>query len=116
MRSRGLSPLLLLLAVVSLSAGACSDAEPAQEAADRAVGAEDPGWDAEQAILRTVLIEGALEDGFGRTAAGCMIDTTLAAGDFTLADLEGSDGVRRIHIAEALAYRETVAGRLGAAA
>ena len=91
MRSRGLSPLLLLLAVVSLSAGACSDAEPAQEAADRAVGAEDPGWDAEQAILRTVLIEGALEDGFGRTAAGCMIDTTLAAGDFTLADLEGVD-------------------------
>ena len=34
----------------------------------------------------------------------------------TLADLEGSEGVRRIHVAEALAYRETVAGRLGAAA
>jgi magnesium chelatase family protein len=34
----------------------------------------------------------------------------------TLADLEGGDGVRRIHVAEALAYRETVAGRLGAAA
>jgi magnesium chelatase family protein len=34
----------------------------------------------------------------------------------TLADLEGSDGVRRIHIAEALAYREPVAGRLGAVA
>jgi len=34
----------------------------------------------------------------------------------TLADLEGSDGVHRIHVAEALAYRETVAGRLGAAA
>jgi magnesium chelatase family protein len=34
----------------------------------------------------------------------------------TLADLEGSEGVRRIHVAEALAYREPVAGRLGAAA
>ncbi|MEP5368449.1 YifB family Mg chelatase-like AAA ATPase, partial [Parvibaculum sp.] len=34
----------------------------------------------------------------------------------TLADLEGGGGVRRIHVAEALAYRETVAGRLGAAA
>ncbi|MDO9127024.1 MAG: ATP-binding protein, partial [Parvibaculum sp.] len=34
----------------------------------------------------------------------------------TLADLEGRDGVQRIHIAEALAYRETVAGKLGAAA
>lgn len=34
----------------------------------------------------------------------------------TLADLDGSDGVRRIHVAEALAYREPVAGRLGAVA
>lgn len=34
----------------------------------------------------------------------------------TLADLEGEESVRRIHVAEALAYRETVAGRLGAAA
>ena len=34
----------------------------------------------------------------------------------TLADLDGADGVTRIHIAEALAYRETVAGKLGAAA
>lgn len=34
----------------------------------------------------------------------------------TLADLEGMEAVRRLHIAEALAYRETVAGRLGAAA
>ncbi|MFZ2469383.1 MAG: ATP-binding protein, partial [Parvibaculum sedimenti] len=32
----------------------------------------------------------------------------------TLADLDGSDCVRRIHVAEALAYREPVAGRLGA--
>jgi magnesium chelatase family protein len=34
----------------------------------------------------------------------------------TLADLEQADSVRRIHIAEALAYREPVAGRLGAIA
>jgi magnesium chelatase family protein len=34
----------------------------------------------------------------------------------TLADLDGSDNVRRIHVAEALAYREPVAGKLGAVA
>ena len=34
----------------------------------------------------------------------------------TLADLEGKDAIRRIHVAEALAYREPVAGKLGAAA
>ncbi|MGB5949236.1 MAG: ATP-binding protein, partial [Parvibaculum sp.] len=33
----------------------------------------------------------------------------------TLADLDGAEHVRRIHVAEALAYREPVAGRLGAA-
>ncbi len=32
----------------------------------------------------------------------------------TLADLDGSPGVRRAHVAEALAYREPVAARLGA--
>jgi magnesium chelatase family protein len=34
----------------------------------------------------------------------------------TLADLDGAESVRRIHVAEALAYREPVAGRLGAVA
>ena len=34
----------------------------------------------------------------------------------TLADLDGKDDVRRLHVAEALAYREPVAGRLGAVA
>lgn len=33
----------------------------------------------------------------------------------TLADLEGVDGVKRIHIAEALSYRRTVPGRAAAA-
>lgn len=88
MRSRG---LFLPIILVTLVAGSCStsDAEPA--AADRAVDEEDPGWDAEQAILRTVLIESSMDDGLGRTASGCMIDTTLAAGDYTLDDLEGVD-------------------------
>jgi magnesium chelatase family protein len=31
----------------------------------------------------------------------------------TLADLDGSPGVRRIHIAEAVSYRRTVPGRQG---
>ena len=34
----------------------------------------------------------------------------------TIADLDGSAGVRRIHIAEALAYRRVVPGRARAAA
>jgi magnesium chelatase family protein len=34
----------------------------------------------------------------------------------TLADLDGRDGISRLHVAEALAYREPVSGRLGAAA
>jgi magnesium chelatase family protein len=34
----------------------------------------------------------------------------------TLADLDEAESIRRIHVAEALAYREPVAGRLGAAA
>jgi magnesium chelatase family protein len=34
----------------------------------------------------------------------------------TLADLDGSAGVRRIHIAEAVSYRRTVPGRQGALA
>lgn len=96
MRSRGLPLAVLLAALLALLAGSCSSADPGGPAADRAVGdedpaADDPDWDAEQAILRTVLIESAMEDGLGRTAAGCMIDTTLAAGDHVLEDLEGVD-------------------------
>jgi hypothetical protein len=91
MRSRGLFLPFLVLAVVALLAGACSSTEPGPVAADRAVGDESPDWDAGQAIVRTVMIEAALEDGLGRTAAGCMIDATLAAGDFELSDLEGID-------------------------
>lgn len=92
MRSRGLFLPFILLALL---AGACSASESSQPAADRAVGDDDPNWDAEQAILRTVLIENAMENGLGRTAAGCMIDTTLAAGDYTLEDLEGVDFTAR---------------------
>lgn len=91
MRSRGPTLSLVLISLFSLVAAACGSGDSAPAAADRAVGEADPDWDAEQAILRTVLIEGALEDGLGRTASGCMIDTTLAAGDFELADLEGVD-------------------------
>jgi magnesium chelatase family protein len=31
----------------------------------------------------------------------------------TLADLEGLDGIRRIHVAEALSYRRLMPGRNG---
>ena len=92
MRSRG---LILSFVILALVAGSCSGSEPDEAAADRAVGDDnpdvDPNWDAEQAILRTVLIESGMEDGLGRTASSCMIDTTLAAGDFALEDLEGVD-------------------------
>ena len=88
MRSRGLILSLLLLALVGVS---CSGSEPDRQAADRAVGDDGPNWDSEQAIVRTVLIEGAMESGLGRTSAACMIDTTISSGDFLLTDLEGVD-------------------------
>ena len=60
---------------------------------------------------RRLLVEAA--ERMGLTARGYHRVLRVAR---TLADLEGEEGVRRIHVAEALAYRETVAGRLGAAA
>jgi len=53
------------------------------------VGDDSPTWDVDQAILRTEIIESGLDDGLGRTASGCMIDTTLDSEDFALEDLEG---------------------------
>lgn len=88
MRSRG---LILSLLLAALFAGSCSLSESGVPAADRAVGDNDADWDAEQAILRTVVVEAALEDGLDRTAAGCVVDSALAAGDFTLADLDDID-------------------------
>jgi len=88
MRSRR---LILPFVLIALLATACSSAEPAPPAADRAVGEDSATWDVEQAILRTVLIEDALADGLGRSAASCMIDTTLAATELELSDLEDID-------------------------
>lgn len=88
-----------VLAVVSLSiavfASGCgsSAAEPPSvvpPAADRSDD-ERADWDVEQTILRTGIIESALESGLDRDQAGCVIDSTLGAGDFDLADLEEID-------------------------
>jgi magnesium chelatase family protein len=73
------------------------------ELLDRIASPDDPG--------RRLLVE--VSERMGLTARGYHRVLRVAR---TLADLEGSDGVRRLHVAEALAYRETVAGRLGAAA
>jgi magnesium chelatase family protein len=73
------------------------------ELLDRIASPDDPG--------RRLLVEAS--ERMGLTARGYHRVLRVAR---TLADLEGSDGVRRLHVAEALAYRETVAGRLGAAA
>jgi len=91
MRSRGLFLPFLLLTLLALVASSCSGSEAGPAAADRAVGEDSPTWDVDQAILRTEIIESALGDGLGRTAAGCMIDTTLASDEFALAALEGVD-------------------------
>lgn len=73
------------------------------ELLDRIASPDDPG--------RRLLVEAS--ERMGLTARGYHRVLRVAR---TLADLEGSDGVRRLHVAEALAYRETVAGRIGAAA
>lgn len=73
------------------------------ELLDRVAAPDDQG--------RRLLVEAS--ERMGLTARGYHRVLRVAR---TLADLEGSDGVRRLHVAEALAYRETVAGKLGAAA
>ncbi|MEQ8841208.1 MAG: hypothetical protein RIB98_09515 [Acidimicrobiales bacterium] len=93
MRSRG---LILALLVLALFGTACGGADPAPPAADRAVGENDPNWDVEQAILRTVLIEANMQDGLSRDAAGCMVDAVTAEDAFTLAELEGVDMTARV--------------------
>lgn len=84
MGSRVVSSLVIVLAVVAASCGA-SDPGPA---ADRSV---DRGWEREQAIQRTVFVEGGMEAGLERSQAACVVDTTIAAGDWTLDDLDGVD-------------------------
>ena len=60
---------------------------------------------------RTLLTEAA--ERMGLTARGYHRVIRVAR---TLADLEGARGITRLHIAEALSYREPVGARLGAAA
>ena len=83
MRTRVLT-LVILLAVVAASCGG-NDPDPA---ADRSVG-ED--WEREQAIHRTVLVEGGMEAGLGRSQAACVVDTALDTGEYTLDDLDDVD-------------------------
>jgi hypothetical protein len=83
--------LILIATVLAIVASACASAVPDQPAADRAVGEESPPWDVDQAIQRTLIVEAALEDGLSRSQAACVIDTTVGAGDFTLADLADVD-------------------------
>lgn len=87
----GVAGLVVLLgfAVVSLGGGD----DPAPEGADRAV---EPDWDAQSAILRSQIIEEALDDGMSRTMASCMIaaiEGTIALdriADFDLGARTGS--------------------------
>lgn len=87
MRHRVLSALIVLLALVAASCGG-GDSAPG---ADRSVNGEDADWERDQAIQRTILIEGGMEAGLKRSQASCLINTTLDSGDWTLEDLDGID-------------------------
>lgn len=87
MRHRVLTMIIGFVAAVAVG---CSSSTPAQPAADRAVGS-DQEWSTEQTILRTVLIEDALEAELTRKQAACTIDKTLATSGIELARLEGVD-------------------------
>lgn len=87
MRTRGVTITLVLLALLASSCGGSSSPEPA---ADRSVADSGPEWDASQAILRTQVIEAALDDGLTRTQASCVIDNALGA-DFVLDELVDID-------------------------
>lgn len=92
MRPRGQTPVLAIaFLAISVLASGCGSSSAEPPAADRTVTEESPDWDVEQAILRTRIIESALESGLDRDQAGCVIDSTLGAGDHDLADLEGID-------------------------
>jgi len=83
--------LIIIVSVLGILAASCASAVPDQPAADRTVEEDSPEWDVDQAIQRTLIVEAALEDGLDQSQATCMIDTTLEAGEFTLADLAGID-------------------------
>lgn len=95
MRSRVLTSLVLL---VALLASACGGSDPAP-GADRAVGADgdDANWERDAAIQRTVLIEAAMDSGLTRAESACMIDAIVTdasedgGGGWTLDDLEDVD-------------------------
>ncbi len=63
--------LRTLIVILGLTAASCSAGGPAPQSADRSVGGE---WDAEAAILRTQIVENALEGGLTRTQSRCMLD------------------------------------------
>lgn len=83
--------LIFITTLFAILVASCSSAVPEEAAADRAVGDESPSWDVEQTILRSNILEGALDAGLTTAQAACVIDTTLAAGDFSLSELEGID-------------------------
>ncbi len=112
MRSRGLILSLTLLTLLALVGSACSGAEPGPAAVDRAVDEDDPNWDVEQAILRTVLIEANLDKGLGRSAASCMVDAALDGDVYTLAELEGVDLTARTGSGLGGDLADTLAGAL----
>lgn len=96
MRSRK-TLLSFALLLVALLATSCFGSDPEPPAIDRSVDDGADERDRDLAIQRTVLVETAMDNGLGRTAAGCTIDTTLEAGDVALDDLDGVDLSARTH-------------------
>ncbi len=89
MRCRVLTPIVIPLALFAASCGG----ESATSSADRAVAQEGPEWERDQAILRTILIEGGMDAGLNRSQSACTIDAVTGGSEaeWTMEDLEGID-------------------------
>ena len=114
--------LRVLMVILSLTAASCGGAEAPPASAARSVSGE---WDAEAVVLRTRVVENAVEDGLTRPQTTCMLDEIaaeiplerLVEFDLSATTGSGASGEEAVLLAEALATcGHSIRLMLGAAA